>query len=95
MTWTWGSVRALECSNPTEILYLECSWTVRKDGVKACGECSENSDELKKRKYNTRERMYPEMNRMELTGHQVMSCGNYSNGDSDRPRLEYFCHKNI
>ena len=27
--------------------------------------------------------------------HLVMSCGNYSNGDSDRPRLEYFCHKNI
>lgn len=35
------------------------------------------------------QRMYPEMNRMELTSHLVMSCGNYSNGDSDRPRLEY------
>lgn len=42
-----------------------------------------------------RERMYPEVNKMELTSHLVMSCGNYSNGHSDRPRLEYFCHKNI
>lgn len=33
------------------------------------------------------ERVFPEINRMELTSHLVMSCGNYSNGDSGQAQF--------
>lgn len=38
-----------------------------------------------------------EVPRTEQNGasHLVLSYGNYSSGDSERPRLEYFCPKNI
>lgn len=102
MTWTWGLVRALECSNTTRTLYVECCRTARKDGGKGHGvskvfKKQKNFLGLKLKGSITQEKGdVPGHELNEADSHPVMSCGNYFKWRlTNRPGLEYFCRKNI
>lgn len=79
MTWTWGLVRVLECSNTTGTLYVECCRTGAK--VTVCLKCSKKEKNFLGRKLKgsiTQEKedvLGHKLN--EADSHPVLSRGNY------------------